>query len=865
MDSNFSQLIEAGATIVTPTKRLSRHLSYQYAQEKIKKKTSWITPDFLPWEGWCKNIFDKLLFSTNEPRILLNSFQQQWLWEKIIRNSKYSNRLLRIDKTSKSSINCYKLCKEWGIPIFPEDIDLTEDANAFKEWVSMYEGEKNNSCWLDDACLPDYIISHFDNITFRSKKITFYGFDQLTKQQSKIKELLIDLNMYIDLPILKDRHQTIAFSSQNDLDSEIHAAACWAKEKIKENNNVTIGIIFSNINKIRGKLEYGFSSVLTPEKFTKPEVTFLKPYSISMGKPLSTYPLIHIAINLLSLGASKVPMSNLSELLNSPFVDVDRGPILDAKLRKIGETKFTLSRIVSTSKGECQEFITLLRKFNQLFQSQANNKMKFSQWVTNFTDWLAIFEWPKGKLSSEEHQTLDKWNDVLSDFGSLAELDEPVGLNIALFRLKKILDETFFQPEIPYETPIQILGMSGVTGAQFDYLWVTNARDDSWAQSGTYCGFIPYGCHKTIPGTTPEVRLKMAADITDKLVRSAENLVFSYIKREGDEDRERLSPLIKKRYMPEEYNEVPEDDYRRKIFNPDAMEEIEDFYAPAIKSNQKISANSSLLDDQSACPFRAFAKHRLHARIFEDPDDILDAAGRGQLIHLALEYLWRELKTSDNLQSLSPTKLDDIVCAVVSEAIDYYKSRKPETYKEWFISLERRRLQGLLKEWLKIELSRSKFKVLEKEEKKIVVFRGIEFHLRVDRIDKLADDSYLIIDYKTGAATKKNWAKDRPKEPQLPLYAITSEYPLNGLVFASLKSGELGFDGYIDAPDIFLEAPKTEVSVMEERLDNWNSILGNLASEFIKGHAVVDPRESSVCRYCHLDSFCRIKERKCEK
>ena len=118
---------------------------------------------------------------------------------------------------------------------------------------------------------------------------------------------------------------------------------------------------------------------------------------------------------------------------------------------------------------------------------------------------------------------------------------------------------------------------------------------------------------------------------------------------------------------------------------------------------------------------------------------------------------------------------------------------------------------------------------------------------------------------RTGTATKKNWAKDRPKEPQLPLYAITSEYPLNGIVFASLKSGELGFDGYIDAPDIFLEAPKTEVSVMEERLDNWNSILGNLASEFIKGHAVVDPRESSVCRYCHLDSFCRIKERKYEK
>ena len=682
MNINLSQLIEDGVTIVTPTKRLSRHIAYQFAKEKIKKKTSWVTPDCLPWEGWCKSIFDKLLFSTKEPWILLNSFQQQWLWKKIIRNSKYIDRLLRIDETSKASINCYKLCNEWDIPIFPKDIDLTEDANAFKEWVSSYEREKNNNHWLDDACLPDYIAPYFKEITFRSEKIIFYGFDQLTKQQSKIRELLIDLNMYVDLPDIKDRHQAIAFSSQKDLDSEIHTAACWAKKKLKENNNATIGIIFRNISKIRGKLEYGFSSVLTPEKFTKPETTFPKPYSISMGKPLSTYPLIHIAINLLSLGAPKIPMSNLSELLNSPFIDEDGGPILDRRLRRIGETRFTLSRVVSVSKGECPKFIRSLEKFYQLYQSQAKKKMKLSQWVTNFTEWLAIFEWPEAKLSSEEHQTFDKWNDVLRDLGSLAELDESVDFNTALFQLKKILGETPFQPEIPYETPIQILGMAGVAGAQFDYLWITNARDDSWAQPVTYCGFIPYDCHKAIPGTTPETRFQMAVDITDKLVRSAENLVFSYTKKEGDEERERLSSLIK------------------------------------------------------------------------DPDDVLDAAGRGILIHRVLEYLWRELKTSDNLQSLSETKLDDIVCSVVSEAIENHKSRKPETFKPWFIRLEKFRLRDLLKEWLKIESSRSKFEVLEKEEEKIVTFGGIEFHLRIDRIDKLADDSYLIIDYKTGTVTK---------------------------------------------------------------------------------------------------------------
>ena len=115
------------------------------------------------------------------------------------------------------------------------------------------------------------------------------------------QQVLIDLNMYIDLPDGKDRHQSIAFSIQKDLDSEIHAAACWAKEKLKDNGNATIGITFRNINKIRGKLEYGFSSVLTPEKWTKSDLIYPKPYSISMGKPLSTYSLIHVAINLLSL------------------------------------------------------------------------------------------------------------------------------------------------------------------------------------------------------------------------------------------------------------------------------------------------------------------------------------------------------------------------------------------------------------------------------------------------------------------------------------------------------------------------------------------------------------------------------------
>ena len=105
MNINLVKLMEDGVTIVTPTKRLSRHISYQFAQDSMKKKTSWVTPCCLPWESWCESIFGKLLFSTNESWTLLNSFQQQCLWKKIIRNSKYNERLLIIVETSKIAIN----------------------------------------------------------------------------------------------------------------------------------------------------------------------------------------------------------------------------------------------------------------------------------------------------------------------------------------------------------------------------------------------------------------------------------------------------------------------------------------------------------------------------------------------------------------------------------------------------------------------------------------------------------------------------------------------------------------------------------------------------------------------------------------
>ncbi|MAJ91780.1 MAG: hypothetical protein CMF40_06285, partial [Legionellales bacterium] len=126
--------------------------------------------------------------------------------------------------------------------------------------------------------------------------------------------------------------------------------------------------------------------------------------------------------------------------------------------------------------------------------------------------------------------------------------------------------------------------------------------------------------------------------------------------------------------------------------------------------------------------------------------------------------------------------------------------------------------------------------------------------------DKLDANRHLIIDYKTGKVTKANWTKDRLKEPQLPLYAITSEHRISGLAYACLKTNEYGFDGYADSDEIFSRETRVKVLDISKLLVNWEKVLENLTKEFMRGHAAVDPRPDA-CTYCDLANLCRIRER----
>ncbi|MBN4061383.1 PD-(D/E)XK nuclease family protein, partial [bacterium AH-315-G11] len=188
-------------------------------------------------------------------------------------------------------------------------------------------------------------------------------------------------------------------------------------------------------------------------------------------------------------------------------------------------------------------------------------------------------------------------------------------------------------------------------------------------------------------------------------------------------------------------------------------------------------------------------------------------------------------------------------------------------------SVEKKRMQGLLQQWLELESQRPPFQIeaLEKTYQLSLPSTGkitLPITIKADRMDKDAHGHRLLIDYKTGTKQPTSqWLGERIAEPQLPIYALAADLSAQDAVsFASVRSGEdMGFNG-LSGEDMAIKGI-TPCDGKRQRPDDWQGILNAwrqqidaLAEEFIQGRSDVSPRDKDACSYCKLEAVCRIDE-----
>jgi probable DNA repair protein len=274
-----------------------------------------------------------------------------------------------------------------------------------------------------------------------------------------------------------------------------------------------------------------------------------------------------------------------------------------------------------------------------------------------------------------------------------------------------------------------------------------------------------------------------------------------------------------------------------------------------------IKGGSSLVKNQAACPFRAFARHRLTPGQESSPSLGFTPLQRGQIVHKVLQFVWQEWEDQQTLLALPEMSLINHLQKHIERAlksVDLALAPVPST----LLKLEKERLVKLIHRWLDMEKQRPPFRVVAREQTLQIKLLGLSLRLQLDRLDELEDGRYLIIDYKTGPDFSPNhWQGPRPKEPQLPLYCLSREIAVDGLAFAIIHPRDIKFNGLSDTdmgiPGIAVNKERS----WQQQYQHWETTLQTLAAQFIQGDAQVDPKDENTCNYCELKSFCRIDEK----
>src|ERR1019366_78301 len=352
----------------------------------------------------------------------------------------------------------------------------------------------------------------------------------------------------------------------------------------------------------------------------------------------------------------------------------------------------------------------------------------------------------------------------------------------ALGLLRSVAAEEMFQPET-VDAPIQVLGLMESSGLTFDHVWVMGLHDEAWPQPPRPNPFLPVALQREfgVPRCSPEREIDFAQRITTRLMASAPDVVLRSPTHVEDRDLA-PSPLIfgARRIEPEQLNLGDETTYIEIIRRSRAAEQFIDEVAPPVENATSQRGGTRVFQYQSQCPFRAFAELRLRADELETPAPGLDMRDRGTLAHSALEEIWRELRTHEQL--CSHPNLAGLICESVVRAVERWEEERGSPLPERFAQLERQRLERLMAEWLEYEKQREPFEVLPPEEERYVEVSGVRARVKIDRIDRLRDGREIIIDYKTGHPNVHDWESDRPNEPQVPLYAVTHDRPLAGVL-----------------------------------------------------------------------------------
>ncbi len=918
--------LDANTTLLTPNRRLSATLLKKYNQAQVDAgKTCWRSVAVLPFTSWIQQLWDDYSAAQldNMP-LLLTSQQELILWEEILQQFPANETLLQLSETAELAKTAWGTLKQWQINLTHPALATTDDSQAFLSWAIHFQSKCRENNWLDINSMMQLIGEKIlVNKIKLSKCIIVTGFTELSPLQKYLFSCCEQIGTQVIFDTQTDPTTLAQRISLSDEETEIRTMARWAKSLMDSNASsviaseakqpslfntdfeaqkvlinaektgllrfarnderkgellpsLTIGCVVPNLEKKRDLVSTIFSEVFCEGLLYRLDCT-TQPFNITAGKSLAAYPIVHDALQLLGLNKSIMTSEQVSHLLLSPFLgdaeqEQTKRAQMDARLRKANRKHSQLKKLIHRQEKinlytSCPRLAKRIENFLTVLDSQPTLQ-SMSKWSGVFIEALNTLGWPgERSINSQEYQIVQRWLELLEEYQTFDKVLPKKNYQTALRYLTRLTANSVFQPQ-GTDTSVQVLGVLEATALPFDHTWVMGFDDSVWPPAAKPNPFVPHRLQASLkmPHSCAEHEFEYSKRLTEQLLQSTSHIIFSHAKNNLDCEL-RVSPLVS--HLPEvteeQLNLSPFISLAEQCRQGQLIETLQDSQAPAV-TLENTHGGASLFRLQAACPFKAFAEIRLHARPLETPVLGLRAEDRGKITHKALELAWLDIKTSDTLQHYTEIELKSVLTDAITKALQ--ETLDSETIASRYLALETERLQALLWDWFQIEKSRPPFKVVAQEEERSIQIANLPIQLRIDRIDELPDGSQLIIDYKTGKNNQiKYWFGDRLEEPQLPLYCVTAMSMVEGIAFAEINPTRLTLKGIskknMDAGAIkpLFDTHYYEGRSWEQQILTWQQSLEKLGAAFAEGKAEVDPKHTiETCGRCQLQAFCRISD-----
>lgn len=878
-------LINAGIPVLTVNTRLSRYLRASFDSEmQVNGAAAWPIPVVMPLFSWIESLWNE----SWPDRPVLSGTRAQALWERVVSSDRFlSKEIVMNSGVAKTAYDAYTMIREYRITL-PDDIYLTEEAKALKRWAEVYEKEVDRLGFVEQASLSDKVTELIRNRSISvPDMVVFAGFDEISPQMASLIKGIEGNGGRVEFwPEHNSQLSTlnsIRVREYTDEVEEVIQASRWARKTLR--SGMRIGFIVPDLERYKKIIRREFTSELNPEAVF-PWRDTKDVFNISLGAPLSEEPLVKTALEILCIGEEAVDINEISAVLLSPYFAGSEEEYLslarlDATLKKEGRLIVSLAgvgRAIDRNKNiSLSGFRKRLDNWLKALGESRKRELP-SRWSEKISTLLKNIEFPSKRftLYSSEYQVLKGWNGLLEGLASVDDILGQINRSEAVSYLTKMAGETIHQPE-SMECPIQVMGLLESSGLCFDHIWILGAHSDTFPAQPSPSPFIPLFVQKrhNLPHSTPERELEFSKRLLNRVFNSAHSFEVSFPKV-VDKKEVTVSPL----FGPLENPPLKKGDAGGFISESSRIKDavhsgmaIEDMptdadIPPDREELGMIRGGTSIIKDQSWCPFRAFAIHRLDASGIDSPTLGLSLQNRGSIVHAALKAFWDRVGGSAGLKTIiANNELDRYIRESVREAFKRYYPIEP--LSERYLELEQERVLGVLREWIEgVDSERGDFTVEKTEYKTDIAIEGLTIKARLDRIDRVNDGKKIIIDYKTGECSKSDWLTERPKEPQLLVYNLVDSF--DAISFAKVKPGECGFIGISKVDDILPKVVSLEkdvklreklqgINTWDELTESWKGVVNSLARQFMEGKNAADPIERA-CDYCDLKGLCRIFE-----